>query len=109
MMINASAIPMETILLIAAVMLLVSILASKSSGRLGVPALLFFLVIGMLAGSDGPGGIYFDDPWLAQSLGVLALAFILFSGGLDTEWRSVKPVLWKGIALSTLGVLGTAC
>jgi len=46
---------------------------------------------------------------LAQSLGVLALAFILFSGGLDTDWRIVRPVVWKGIALSTLGVLGTAC
>jgi len=99
----------EYIFVGAAILLLLSIVASKTSGRLGVPALLFFLIIGMLAGSDGPGGIYFDDPWLAQSLGVLALAFILFSGGLDTDWRIVKPVLWKGIALSTLGVLGTAC
>jgi cell volume regulation protein A len=99
----------EYIFVAAAILLLLSIIASKTSGRLGVPALLFFLIIGMLAGSDGPGGIHFDDPWLAQSLGVLALAFILFSGGLDTDWRIVKPVLWKGIALSTLGVLGTAC
>jgi potassium/hydrogen antiporter len=102
-------IPVEYIFVGSAVLLLLSIIASKTSGRLGIPVLLFFLVIGMLAGSDGPGGIYFDDPWLAQSLGVLALAFILFSGGLDTEWRLVKPVLWKGVALSTLGVLGTAC
>jgi cell volume regulation protein A len=62
----------------------------------------------MLAGSDGPGGIYFDDASLAQSLGVVALALILFSGGLDTEWSSVRPVLWKGLALSTAGVLITA-
>jgi cell volume regulation protein A len=102
-------IDVEYIFVAAAILLLLSILASKTSGRLGVPALLFFLLIGMLAGSDGPGGIHFDDPWLAQSLGVLALAFILFSGGLDTDWKIVKPVLWKGIALSTLGVLGTAC
>jgi len=99
----------EYILVAAALLLLLSIIASKTSGRVGVPALLFFLIIGMLAGSEGLAGIHFDDPWLAQSLGVLALAFILFSGGLDTGWRTVKPVLWKGVALSTLGVLGTAC
>jgi cell volume regulation protein A len=102
-------IDVEYIFVAAAVLLLLSIIASKTSGRLGVPALLFFLIIGMLAGSEGLAGIYFDDPWLAQSLGVLALAFILFSGGLDTDWRMVKPVMWKGIGLSTLGVLGTAC
>jgi len=62
----------------------------------------------MLAGADGPGGIYFDDAHLAQSLGVVALALILFSGGLDTEWSSVRPVLLKGLALSTAGVLITA-
>jgi cell volume regulation protein A len=101
-------VPIEYILVAASILLLLSIIASKTSGRVGVPALLFFLIIGMLAGSEGLGGIYFDDPWLAQSLGVLALTLILFSGGLDTEWRIVRPVLWKGIALSTLGVLGTA-
>src|SRR6185295_1976295 len=69
---------------------------------------LLFIVLGMLAGSDGPGGIPFDDAHLAQSLGVVALALILFSGGLDTEWASVRPVLGKGLALSTVGVLITA-
>jgi cell volume regulation protein A len=54
------------------------------------------------------GKIYFDDPGTAQMLGVIALNFILFSGGLDTRWESVKPVVWQGIALSTLGVLITA-
>lgn len=101
-------IPIEQILWVASTLLLLSIIASKTSGRLGVPALLIFLIIGMLAGSDGPGGIYFDDPWVAQFLGVLALTFILFSGGLDTNWKSIRPVLGKGLALSTLGVLGTA-
>lgn len=100
--------PIEQNFLIAAVLLLISVLASKIWGRLGVPALLLFLAIGMLAGSEGPGGLYFDDPWFAQTLGVSALAFILFSGGLDTDWKVVRPVLWKGLALSTLGVLGTA-
>ena len=75
-----------------------SVIASKASGRLGVPALLLFLVIGMLAGSDGPGGIHFDNPWLAQSLGVVALTFILFAGGMDTEWPSVRAQLGKGAA-----------
>ena len=77
-------------------------------GRLGVPALALFLVIGMLAGSDGPGGIYFDDPRLAQWLGVIALVFILYAGGLDTDWARIRPVLAHGLALSTVGVLLTA-
>src|SRR2546422_8305821 len=98
----------EHILVAASVLLLLSVLASKASAKLGVPALLLFLVLGMLAGSDGPGGIYFDNARLAQSLGVVALALILFSGGLDTEWSSVRPVLCKGLALSTCGVLITA-
>lgn len=95
-------------LLVAAVLLLLSILAWKISGRLGIPALLLFLGIGMLAGSDGPGGIYFDNASLAQSVGVVALAFILFAGGLDTEWKVVRPALGGAIALSTIGVLLTA-
>jgi potassium/hydrogen antiporter len=98
----------EYLLLGGSALLLLSVIASKASGRLGVPALLLFLVIGMLAGSDGPGGIHFDNPWLAQSLGVVALAFILFAGGMDTEWASVRGQLGKGAALSTLGVVITA-
>ena len=92
----------------AAILLLLSIIASKVSDKLGIPALLIFLVVGMLAGSDGPGGIHFDDPFIAQFLGVVALSFILFAGGLDTNWASVRPVLWSSIALSTTGVLITA-
>lgn len=98
----------ENILLIGSILLLLSILASKTTGKLGVPSLIIFLCIGMLAGSDGIGGIHFDDPYLTQSLGVIALTFILFSGGLETKWESVKPVIWQGITLSTLGVLLTA-
>jgi len=103
-----SQVPLELLLLGAAILLLVSIIASKASGRLGVPALALFLVIGMLAGSDGPGGIYFDDPRLAQWLGVIALIFILPAGGLDTDWARIRPVLAPGLALSTVAVLLTA-
>lgn len=62
----------------------------------------------MLAGSDGLGGIYFNDPHIAQFLGVVALTFILFSGGLETKWESIRPVLRDGISLATIGVLITA-
>ncbi len=98
----------ELTLIIAAGLLLVSVLASKISDRFGIPALLLFLALGMLAGSDGPGGIYFDDPKLTQSIGIIALNLILFAGGLDTNWNDVRPVLKYGIVLSTLGVLLTA-
>src|SRR5687768_17890791 len=95
------------LLLGISVLLLLSVLASKASARLGVPALVLFLLIGMFAGSEGPGGIEFDYPRLAQSVGVVALIFILFAGGLDTDWGSVRPVLWQGVALSTFGVVLT--
>ena len=95
-------------LLVSSVLLLLSILAWKVSSRLGIPALLLFLAIGMLAGSDGPGGIYFDNASVAQAVGVVALAFILFAGGLDTEWKVVRPALGGALALSTIGVLLTA-
>jgi len=98
----------ENILLLGSVLLLLSIIVSKTSGKLGVPALIIFLIIGMLAGSDGIGGIYFNDPYIAQFLGAIALTFILFSGGLETKWDSVKPVFRQGLILSTAGVLLTA-
>ena len=88
--------------------LLLAIVGSKAATRTGVPVLLLFLALGMLAGSDGLGGFYFDNPALAQSVGVVALAFILFSGGLNTPWKDVRPVLKQGLALSTLGVTLTA-
>lgn len=98
----------ENILLIGSVLLFISILAGKTSYRFGVPTLIFFLIVGMLAGTDGIGKIEFDDPKIAQFIGIVALNFILFSGGFDTDWKSVKPVLKKGLVLSTLGVLLTA-
>jgi potassium/hydrogen antiporter len=97
----------ENILLIGSILLFISILAGKTSYKFGVPTLLFFLVVGMLAGSEGIGNIYFDNPGNAQFVGILALNFILFSGGLDTKWESIKPVLWRGAMLSTLGVFLT--
>ena len=63
----------EYILIGAAVLLFVSVLVSKISDRFGIPALLAFLILGMLAGSEGPGGIYFDDPALAQFISVIAM------------------------------------
>ncbi|HSH52167.1 MAG TPA: potassium/proton antiporter, partial [Bacteroidales bacterium] len=98
----------ENILLIGSILLLISIIIGKTSYKFGVPTLLLFLAIGMLAGSDGIGGINFDNPQIAQFIGIVALNFILFSGGLDTNWESVKPILRQGIALSTIGVLLTA-
>lgn len=98
----------EYILFGASVLLLISIFAGKAAARLRVPALLIFLLVGMFAGSEGPGGIEFEDPWAAQLLGVLALAFIIFSGGLHSSWNRVAPVLWPGISLSTIGVFLTA-
>ncbi|WP_200977589.1 potassium/proton antiporter [Echinicola sp. 20G] len=98
----------ENILLISSLLLFAGVIASKTSGKTGIPALLVFLGVGMLAGSDGLGGIMFDDPNLTQFLGIISLTFILFSGGLDTKWPSIKPVLWQGISLSTVGVLLTS-
>ena len=93
------------ILLVVSFLILLSIIISKYSGNLGVPSLVLFILIGMLAGSDGPGKIYFDDFKLTQSIGIVALAFIMFSGGLETKWSTTKKVLWSGVSLSSLGVL----
>jgi cell volume regulation protein A len=98
----------ETLLLGIAVLLVFSVIASKASGRLGVPALLLFLAIGIFLGTDGPGGIYFEDAGLVQRLGTIALIFILFSGGMDTDWAYVRPALKEGIVLATAGTIATA-
>jgi len=98
----------ENILLVGSLLLFLSIIIGKTSYKFGVPTLLLFLAIGMLAGSDGIGGIHFDNPQISQFIGIVSLNFILFSGGLDTNWTSVKPILREGLVLSTLGVLLTA-
>ena len=99
--------PFEYILLVLSVLILISITLTKISENLGLPALILFLVVGMLAGSDGPGKIHFDNVYIAQYVGIVALIFILFSGGLETKWREVKPVMWTAFTLSTLGVVLT--
>ena len=95
--------------LLAAFLLLAGVLASKLSYRLGVPALLLFLALGMLAGSEGVIGIEFADPEPAMLMGVVALCLILFDGGLLTDVRSMSPSVKRdGVLLSTLGVMLTA-
>jgi len=95
-------------LLLVGALLLLAIMAGKASGRVGLPGLILFMLIGIAVGSEGIGGIAFDDANLAQSVGIVALSLILFSGGLDTRWSSVRPVLWQGIGLSTVAVALTA-
>src|SRR5690606_20153392 len=98
----------ENIVLVGSLLLFLSVLAGKTSYEFGVPVLIFFLGIGMPAGSEGIGGIYFDDPKLAQFIGVISLNVILLSGGRSTQWTAVKPVLWPGVSLSPLGGVITA-
>lgn len=96
----------ENILLIGSVLLFVSIWFSKASHRFGVPTLLVFLLVGMIFGSDGLG-LQFHNAEEAQFIGMMALSVILFSGGMDTQYADIRPVLAQGILLSTVGVLLT--
>ncbi len=97
----------ENFLLVGSVLLFISIIVGKTGYRFGVPALLLFLFVGMLCGSDGLG-VQFHNAEEAQFIGMMALSIILFSGGMDTRYSEIKPVLSPGIVLSTLGVLLTA-
>ena len=96
----------ENILLVCSILLFVSIWAGKTGYRFGVPTLLLFLLVGMLFGSDGLG-IQFYNMKAAQFIGMVALSIILFTGGMDTRFQDIRPVLKPGIALSTVGVLFT--
>ena len=98
----------DQIILLAAILIILGILSSKLSARLGLPVLVLFLMVGMLAGEDGPGGIVFDNAQIAHALGSLALAIILFDGGLQTPIASIKQVWKPASVLATLGVLVTA-
>ncbi len=93
--------------LAGAVLLLLAILASALSYRIGMPLLLVFLAVGMLAGEDGPGGIQFDDSGIAYTVGSLALAVILLDGGLNTRAESFRASLRPAATLATLGVVIT--
>jgi cell volume regulation protein A len=95
-------------ILAAGIFLLLGIASSKFSARLGVPVLVLFLSVGMLAGSEGLGRIPFENYDLANSVGSVALALILFDGGLRTSLAAVKRVWRPAMALSTLGVLITS-
>ena len=96
------------IILIGSILIFVSILVGKTGSRFGIPSLLLFLIVGMVFGESGLGIIHFFNVDIAQFIGMIALSIILFSGGMDTQFKDIKPILWQGIALSTVGVLLTA-
>ncbi|WP_052144531.1 potassium/proton antiporter [Halalkalibacter okhensis] len=94
-------------ILLSALLLIIGVLTTKFSSRLGVPALILFILVGMLTGSDGLGFIHFDNPQMAQLIGIFALIIILFEGGLQTKWSTVKSVTKPALSLATLGVILT--
>lgn len=98
----------NAILLFGAALVLVGILSSLVASRFGAPLLLVFLVIGMLTGVDGPGGVAFDNYRITYLIGSIALAVILFDGGLRTKLSHLSGALWPAVSLATVGVLVTA-
>lgn len=96
----------NNVLLIVAVLLFLSVLVGKAGNRFGMPALLLFLGVGMLAGVDG-FGLHFDSMSAAQFIGMVSLSIILFSGGVDTKFSEIRPILAPGLVLATVGVLLT--
>ena len=99
---------METYILVSALLFLACVIFSKFSDRYGIPVLLIFIFVGMFAGSEGILKIYFDNAKVTQDIGMLCLILILFSGGFNTSFKLVRPVLKEGIILATLGVVLTA-
>lgn len=100
-------ITVELLILIISVLLFFSLIVGKAGHRFGVPTLLIFLFIGMLAGGDGLG-LEFNSPQVTQAIGIFALNVILFSGGMDTRISEIKPIVVQGFVLATVGVLLTA-
>ncbi len=96
----------ENIFLLGSFLVLISILISKTGYRFGIPTLLLFLFTGMAFGNEGLG-LHFNSPHQAQLIGMMALSVILFSGGMDTRFREIKPIIGPGIVLATLGVVVT--
>lgn len=97
----------ENILLVGSILLVAGVFLGKTGYRSGLPMLLVFLVVGMCFGTDGLG-IQFGDVHMAQTVGMVALCVILFSGGMDTKISSIRPVILPGLVLSTVGVFVTA-
>jgi cell volume regulation protein A len=97
-----------TILLVVGAILAASVVVGAGASRAGVPVLVAFLVLGMLLGSDGPGGIAFDDAELAREVGIVCLVAILYEGGLSTSWRRMRHVASPAVLLGTIGVVITA-
>jgi len=97
----------DIIILLIGIFLLCGVMMTKLSARAGVPSLILFMFLGMLLGSDISGLIHFSSPKLAQMVGVFALIIILFEGGLQTQWKHVRPVLGGSAVLATLGVVLT--
>lgn len=95
----------EFALLGAACLILLSVIASKLSDRFAIPALAFFILIGILAGVEGLGGVHLEHYEIIKSLSILSLVIIIFSGGIDTDLKEIRAVLWQGILLSTIGVV----
>lgn len=98
----------EKIFLEVSILLVLSIFSSKASVKLGIPSLLLFLFLGIVAGREGLGAVQFNNTFVAQFLGIIALVYILFSGGYNTIWENVRPIFAKGLLLSTIGVFITA-
>ncbi|MDE6488897.1 MAG: cation:proton antiporter, partial [Paramuribaculum sp.] len=96
----------NNIVLVSAALLLLSVFAGRTGSRYGLPVLVLFLGVGMLAGVDG-FGIHFDSAEVTQFIGMVSLSIILFSGGTGTRLRDIRPVLAPGITLATVGVLIT--
>lgn len=96
----------ENILLVGSILFFISIMVGKTGSKLGIPVLLLFLLIGMVFGEDG-FGIRFENPGVAQFIGVLSLSIILFSGGMNTRVKEIRPIIAPGIVLATVGVLLT--
>lgn len=96
----------DNILLVGSILFFISIWVGRTGSKLGIPVLLLFLLIGMIFGEDG-FGIRFENPGIAQFIGVISLSVILFSGGMNTRVEEIRPVVGPGIVLATLGVLLT--
>ncbi|RSL29384.1 potassium/proton antiporter [Salibacterium salarium] len=98
----------DSFVLLAALLLIVGVTVTKFSSRLGMPSLILFILVGMLIGSDGLGIIYFDNTEQAQLVGIMALVIILFEGGTQTKWSTIRPVIWPSLSLATIGVVITS-